>query len=229
MNSFRQEPGIYRITNILNDKNYIGSSINISTRISAHKLTLKNKKHHNVYLQNSYDKYGHTVFKFEVIEYCKEEELLNKEEYYINIYKSTNDKYGYNIGLFTNGRKRHSIKVREKISKAHTGRKRNITKEWGENISKANKGRKISETQKENIRKCKTGTKRKPFSQTWKTNIGNAHRKFLITIIMNNKIIKEKITFQECAKFLKVSTRTIYQATQLNYKCKNYKLIKIKI
>lgn len=229
MNSFKQKPGIYRITNVLNNKNYIGSSINISARISSHKLTLKNKKHHNVHLQNSYNKYGNTVFEFAVIEYCKEEELLKKEEYHINKYNSTDVTYGYNIESFNNGRKRHSAEIRKKISIAHTGKKRFITKEWGENISKANKGRKISETQRENIRKCKTGCKRKPFSEKWKINLGNSWRKFLVTIIKNNKLIKEKITCQECANFLKVTTRTIHQALKMNYKCKNYTLIKIKI
>ena len=38
---FRQLPGIYKITNTVNNKVYVGSSINVSTRITAHKHCLK--------------------------------------------------------------------------------------------------------------------------------------------------------------------------------------------
>ena len=50
--------GIYKISNIINDKFYIGSATDISGRWRAHTNTLKTKKHHNILLQRTYDKYG---------------------------------------------------------------------------------------------------------------------------------------------------------------------------
>ena len=58
--------GIYKITNNINNKFYIGSSKNITKRFKEHKWRLKNNKHPNNKLQNSWNKYGEENFKFEV-------------------------------------------------------------------------------------------------------------------------------------------------------------------
>ena len=50
--------GTYKIINKKTQKYYYGSSKNIYVRIIQHKSQLKNNKHHCVYLQNSYNKYG---------------------------------------------------------------------------------------------------------------------------------------------------------------------------
>ena len=49
--------GIYKITNKINNKKYIGQSIHVKERIAEHKNQLKNNTHHNQYLQNAYNKY----------------------------------------------------------------------------------------------------------------------------------------------------------------------------
>lgn len=94
--------GIYKIENIVNNKVYIGQSINIYERWLAHKRDLRNNKHHNYYLQNSYNKYGENNFTFEIIETCKEEVLSEREFYWINSFKSHNKNYGFNMVLPTN-------------------------------------------------------------------------------------------------------------------------------
>jgi len=71
--------GIYCIENILNNKKYIGQSIDIVGRFCNHKNELEYEKHNNDYLQYAYDKYGKENFKFYIIQEfeCFDEEKLN--------------------------------------------------------------------------------------------------------------------------------------------------------
>ena len=85
------------IKNNINNKSYIGQSINIENRWTHHKSELNNNRHINDYLQNAWNKYGEDNFSFIVIEECKESELNEKEIYYINKYNSMNN--GYNLFL----------------------------------------------------------------------------------------------------------------------------------
>lgn len=89
--------GIYKILNKINNKLYVGSAVNINNRWYLHKSRLKNKKHDNQYLQNAWDKYGESNFLFEVIEFCEREVLIEREQKYIDLYKSWDRKSGYNI------------------------------------------------------------------------------------------------------------------------------------
>lgn len=78
--------GIYKITNSINNKFYIGSSKNIERRFYIHKSKLKNNDHANIILQRSYNKYG-DVFKYEIIEEnIKTEDLLIVEQKYLDKY-----------------------------------------------------------------------------------------------------------------------------------------------
>ena len=115
--------GIYKITNTVNEKVYIGSSVNINIRWRQHLSTLKNNKHHSVKLQNSVNKYGLDNFKFDVIEECAKDMLLQREQYYLELFNSFND--GYNCSMnSTNpmlGRK-HSEVTKKLMSKLNSGK-----------------------------------------------------------------------------------------------------------
>jgi group I intron endonuclease len=60
--------GIYKITNIKNDKCYIGESMNIERRLEEHKELLKNNSHHSYTLQHDYNIYGESAFTYDVLE-----------------------------------------------------------------------------------------------------------------------------------------------------------------
>jgi hypothetical protein len=78
--------GIYCIT--INNKQYIGSSINIKRRLIQHKSDLINNKHCNQILQNLYNKYLTFDFKIlEILDVKNLNELTKKEKEYINRYK----------------------------------------------------------------------------------------------------------------------------------------------
>ena len=89
--------GIYKITNKLNNKVYIGQSTDIKRRWTVHKnrAFVKNKEY-DKYLYRAFRKYGIDNFSFEIIEECSKEELDEKEKQYILQYHSCIDAYGYN-------------------------------------------------------------------------------------------------------------------------------------
>ena len=89
--------GIYLIKNNINNKVYVGSAANITTRWNSHKSALNSQKHKNIHLQRAWNKYGATNFCFSVIELCDKKELIIKEQTQINKLKSANSLYGYNI------------------------------------------------------------------------------------------------------------------------------------
>jgi group I intron endonuclease len=76
--------GIYRIRNSITNDIYIGSSINIKDRFSCHKSFLNKNKHHSIILQRAWKKYGPDNFYFETIEECLKENLIIREQYYLD-------------------------------------------------------------------------------------------------------------------------------------------------
>lgn len=84
--------GIYKITNKINGKSYIGQSTNINKRINQHKYSNKSLVGKDIH------KYGIENFSFDILELCSESELDEKEVYYINKFDSINSGYNISIG-----------------------------------------------------------------------------------------------------------------------------------
>lgn len=82
--------GIYKITNIINGKCYIGQSVNIHKRWNNHKSACYNTNAHeyNYYLYRAMRKYGIENFTFEIIEECSQELLDEREIFWISYYDS---------------------------------------------------------------------------------------------------------------------------------------------
>lgn len=90
---------IYRITNLINQKIYIGQSKNTSTRWSQHKIQARCNKPSQI-INRSMKKYGIENFKFEVIASCLDQDAANEtEETCIKQYKSFVKDLGYNLSL----------------------------------------------------------------------------------------------------------------------------------
>ncbi len=60
--------GIYAITNIQTQEQYIGSSNDISLRLNQHRVALRRGNHHAKYLQEAWDKFGENAFQFAQLE-----------------------------------------------------------------------------------------------------------------------------------------------------------------
>ena len=86
--------GIYRITNTLNGRCYIGQSVNIADRFRAHiKCGLGIDAPHNK-LYTTMQASGVENFTFEIIEECSRELLNEREKFWIAYYQS--DSVGLN-------------------------------------------------------------------------------------------------------------------------------------
>ena len=81
--------GVYKLTNLSNNRIYIGSAKGFKQRWYQHHYALKNNKHSNRFLQADYNKCGEDVFKFEVLVVTsgdKQERLLLEEQYISQFY-----------------------------------------------------------------------------------------------------------------------------------------------
>lgn len=121
--------GIYQIKNKSNQKVYIGSSINIKNRLYKHLWLLKKNKHDNIHLQNSFNEYGEDCFEFSLVENCEYDELISRENYYINAFSSCNNDFGYNLALVNEFRRNtYNDEVKIKLSKFNLIKNGNINK-----------------------------------------------------------------------------------------------------
>jgi group I intron endonuclease len=119
--------GIYKILNVKDNKIYIGSSVNLKNREKKHFWMLRKNIHDNEYLQNSYNKYGKDTFLFDIIEICSFEELIVKENFYINKYNSNNLSFGYNLATVNEFRRNtFNNEVKIKLSKYNLQKNGNI-------------------------------------------------------------------------------------------------------
>ena len=92
--------GIYKITNEINGKFYIGSSSNIDYRWEIeHKGSLNRNQHCNPKLQHAWNFYGENKFTITILEEVepKKELLLEREQYYLDLWKPYHRTIGYNI------------------------------------------------------------------------------------------------------------------------------------
>lgn len=80
--------GIYKITNTVNGKVYIGQSINIEKRWKRHIYELSKNRHGNLHLQSAWNKYGSSSFVFKVLKICSKEKLNYYETYYWEQYRN---------------------------------------------------------------------------------------------------------------------------------------------
>lgn len=92
--------GIYKITNLVNGKSYIGQSIDINRRWRNEKSSAFNidSNGYNSLLSQAFRKYGIDNFSFEILEECAVSELNEKEIYYISFYNSYFQGYNATTG-----------------------------------------------------------------------------------------------------------------------------------
>lgn len=97
-----KQKGIYQILNLINNKCYIGQSVDIKNRIYTHIGSLRSNSHFNKHLQNAFNKYGEENFKINIL-FSTElninpNDLNILEETLIRIYNSFTEGYNMNSG-----------------------------------------------------------------------------------------------------------------------------------
>lgn len=160
--------GVYKITNSITSKYYIGYTKDIYKRFKEHRNTLKNGNHQNIILQRSYNKYTSETFIFEILhKFNNIEDAKNKELEYLQnleirdmLYNIHYNNSGGNI--LTNHPNKENIimrittKINDNYSKMTKQQKKEIhglsgkkngmfgkthTEETKKNISEKNKGK----------------------------------------------------------------------------------------
>ncbi len=111
--------GIYTITNMINNKKYVGQSDNLERRFRHHKNELRGNRHHNQHMQRAWNKYGEENFSFDVVEKCFLDELDVREVYWISKLDSLKTGYNQNEGGGSNRGWIPSEETRQKMRENH--------------------------------------------------------------------------------------------------------------
>ena len=160
---------IYRITNMVNNKFYIGSAESFARREWQHKNDLKRNAHKNPHLQASWNKYGAEMFVFEIMEQIPEgEATLAWEDKWLRDCVGRKDCYNVNTlatsprsGLTWSEKSKQQLSINRKGKHAGTAHYRygqTVSEEVRKKISAAQlgkpkaAGRKVSAEGKAKIR-----------------------------------------------------------------------------
>ena len=170
--------GIYRIKSLIDDREYVGSAVSLPERCRLHEFHLHHHKHSNKHLQNFYNKYTGASLEFSVIEECHINDLLKREQYFIDTIRPA-----FNICMVAGnslGRK-HSEETCNLISIKKKGTIRNIgfkhSLETRAKVSASGKGKRV-------------GVKRAPFTTEHCNAISKTRIARLISAGENNHFAK---------------------------------------
>ena len=160
---FSLKSGVYKLTNKLNGRIYIGSTHRFKKRWSEHAKRLKSGKHSNKFLQADYNKCGEDVFVFEVVEVIdgpQENRLLVEQRYIDQHYDDQQQCYNLTRSVNKRGPKCHSYNPEQTAAK----RKENPNKHrWSEEekkaISEKLRGHIVSEETRQKLRERNIGKK----------------------------------------------------------------------
>lgn len=144
---------IYKVVNNINGKIYIGQTINsLTKRRYKHLYTARHDDSHSIFLK-AINKYGVDNFSWQEICKCNSrEELDEKENYYIDFFRSNSAENGYNLikgrgrcgySLSDESKAKISIKAKERLKDKENNPMygRNHSEETKKNISEFKKGK----------------------------------------------------------------------------------------
>lgn len=115
---------IYKFTNKINGKHYIGQTNNLQKRFNGHKSESFNQKAsgYNLPFHSAIRKYGIENFSFETLEEIMDGEsqgfINEREKYFINYYKSLTTENGYNLTVGGNGCSKMPLTYEEKLNRS---------------------------------------------------------------------------------------------------------------
>ena len=149
--------GIYKVTNLINGKCYIGQSRNVENRLKDHQ---KPNRECNPAIREDLLRYGKENFSYEVLEECEASQLNERESYYIRTMKPEYNTKGFTEhGIYYNDKA-----LREKISRANKAWWESLPQETKDKIIKENLtgrsvGYRLTNEQKEHLRQMNLGKK----------------------------------------------------------------------
>jgi group I intron endonuclease len=197
---------------------YIGSSKNLINRFNRHKNDLKQNKHYNSYLQNSYNKYGIENFEYEILEYCNEEVRVEKEQIWLDSINSYNPLIGYNLSNKASVPIR-SLNGNERVRKANLNNKyclgKKLSQETKDKIGNSGRGRKLSKEHIQKIIDTHTGMKR---TDETKIKISNSRRLYDYLVDEWVELRKQGLTYDKISKIYNTSRSNVRRYLSVFFK-----------
>jgi group I intron endonuclease len=180
----KAKAGIYRWVNLINGKQYIGSSLNLSKRLSDYFSALASKnmetklKRSKSAIYSALIKHGCYNFSLEILEYCSVENLIQREQFYIDSFEPS-----YNI-----------------CKTAGSTLGRICSEETRAKISATNLGKTRSEESRANMKDAKMGNSNSK-------NQPNAQQILVTDLELNTKTIYKSI--HEASRALNIAQPSI--------------------
>jgi group I intron endonuclease len=163
-NYLKGRSGIYCWVNLINGKYYIGSGVDLRARVNDYFQKSYYKSRSNSLIVKPILKYGLGNFALVILEFTNNEDLLSRENFYIetlkpeyNILKNASNSSGY----------KHTQKSIEKITKSTLGKKRSLDIRKAMSVSRMGNlnpmfGKVVSNITRAKISSTLKGTKNKP-------------------------------------------------------------------
>ena len=206
--TMKKNTGVYIITNKVNGHKYIGSAVDIRQRWRGHISDLNKNKHHSVYLQRAWNKYGSQSFEFSVIEYCEKDQLIEREQFYLDTEKPVYNisptagsvlgiKYSPEAIAKNSAAKKgndfacrymRSPEARAKFSAIHKGKKLSV--ETRAKISATKRGRKASAETRTKMSAAHRGEKGSSSKLTWE-QVGEIRSRYAEGNVTQRKLANE--------------------------------------
>lgn len=197
-----KKSGIYRLSNYITGKSYIGSSISLTGRFSIYystKAMQKKLSEGSSAIYGALIKYGYSNFNLDILEYCEPNLLIEREQYYIDLLKPQ-----YNILKIAGNRlgSKQSEETKAKMSISNKGKNHYF---YGKMHTYETR-KKISLTLKSLL-----NVKNKPKIVTLETRLKMSLRCHGVSVKLykDNNFIKEFPTITSVGKYFNVSDRTI--------------------
>nr|YP_009160660.1 GIY-YIG endonuclease [Hirsutella minnesotensis]AKR17989.1 GIY-YIG endonuclease [Hirsutella minnesotensis] len=224
----RKKTGVYSWIHKETGRRYVGSSVNLGKRLSEY-YNYNHLSSKNMIICKALLKYGYSGFKLEILEYCSIEELINKEQYYINKYKPEFNILklaGSSLGF------KHSEASKELMSQLAKGRciskdtlikmkNKTVSEDIRKKISATLQGRKFTPETLQHMSDAALG--RKASEQTkLKLALNNNKRQIVKLTNVETGELKEFLFVKQAAEYLKTSHTQIRNYYNKNKSYKGY-------
>lgn len=203
----KNKSGIYRWTNNLNGKTYVGSGVDLAKRLRSY-FNEKELNRNPRPILDALLKYGQNSFTLEILEYTSREEVIEREQFYLNLlvpeYNVLN--YAYSLLGF-----KHSQETLEKL------KSKVISAEHKDLLSSVHKGKTVSSETKDKLSIATSNYRRdNPLTPEALLNIKNKTiaREGVSVWVLNNKTneVRNFTNQTEAGEYLGVTRQAVYNA-----------------
>jgi group I intron endonuclease len=205
---------VYMITNLVNNKIYIGQTVDFERRKRRHINDSFNENRIKYPINKAIKKHGVDNFKFEIIEITDTyEDVKVAEIYWIAYYGSKNRKVGYNLTDGGDGTIGHTMsdEMKKKMSDLFTGRP--MPEKTRLAVIKANTGKKFTDEHKDKIGEAQKGNKNHRFgkknSEEQKKAVSIAQSGRMVSDITKQKLSETNMKNLDNVKYTKIKSKDV--------------------